>query len=102
MEIEMIEFGTLPEFNTFEKRSMLNELLQSNICLVKFTKIDGSERQMVCTLKNDLLPIKLTEFTSKKRLSEEAGVLPVYSLENKGWRSFKIDNVISIEVYDAA
>jgi len=100
MIVEKIEFGSLPEFNTFERISMLNELLVNGLCTVNFIKLDGTTREMICTLNVDLIP---EEYKPKgqKKTRDNNNVLSVYSPKD-GWRSFKVDNVISIEVYDEA
>jgi hypothetical protein len=79
--------------------SDLKEKLNSSICLVKFTKIDGSERIMRCTLREDLLPNSDDVVSDKqiKRKINEA-VQAVFDLDNKDWRSFRKDSVIEFEV----
>ena len=63
-----------------------------------FTKKDGSERELKCTLHEDAIPAdKKPKGTSKVVRSTEA--LPVFDLENKEWRSFRWDSLQKIE-YD--
>ena len=72
--------------------------LQSNICDVKFTKVNGEERLMRCTLKEDLLPEPVasdTEITRNRKPNESVQV--VWDLEKTAWRSFRIDSVINIQ-----
>jgi len=110
MQVEMIEFGQLPNFTMLEKLSMLKELLQENTCKVKFTKVDGTERELICTLNHNILEdkggnvIKQIFFgdSYKRKTPEETGALPVYLPQTNEWRSFRVDNVISIEVCDEA
>jgi len=102
MQVEMIEFGQLPNFTMLEKLSMLKELLQESTCNVKFTKVDGTERELICTLNPDILKETVFSDSQKRKTSEETGVLPVYLPQTNEWRSFRVDNVISIEVYDEA
>ena len=103
MEIEKYEFGHVPGFDMIEKLNIARDILNEEVCKVKFIKVDGSEREMVCTLRPDLLP-QITEAKepSNRKPVEETGVLPVFLPEQNEWRSFKVDNLISIEVCDEA
>lgn len=69
----------------------LRELLQKGIVSVTFTKKDGSERVMLCTLFPDFLPA--TDGNGSYN-----GITVVYDLENEGWRSFRDDSVTDYEV----
>lgn len=100
LQIEKFEFGTIPDFSLAERVDILTDLLKNEICKVVFMKLDGTEREMKCTLKNDLVPA--TKQENKKKSAEDTGVLCVYSIDDNGWRSFRVNNVISIEVYDEA
>lgn len=103
MDIEKIEFGAEPNFTTYERLSLLNELLTSNICRVKFMKVDGTEREFVCTLMKEHLPVK-DESTVQGKIVEKktSAVMFVFLPQENVWRSFRVDNVISIEVASEA
>ena len=59
---------------------------------VTFTKKDGSERVMKCTLMPEQLPeVPLVESKTERKKTE--GTIAVYDLEVKGWRSFTIKSV---------
>lgn len=99
LEIEKFEFGSVPDFSLNERLDILRDFLQENVCNVLFVKLDGNERNMKCTLKPSMLP----DYTNgpkavKLPRPEDNGVLGVYLPEEKMWRSFRINNVISIEV----
>lgn len=104
LEIEKFEFGIVPDFSLEERLDILRYFLHNNVCKVLFVKLDGSEREMKCTLKEDLLPARNVEGKNAVKLPrpEENGVLGVYLTEDKVWRSFRINNVISIEVCNEA
>ena len=102
MQVEMIEFGQLPSFTMLEKLDMLKEMLQENTCNVKFTKVDGTEREFICTLNHNILKETFSGDSHKRKTPEETGVLPVYLPQTNEWRSFRVDNVISIEVCNEA
>jgi len=72
----------------------IRSLLLNGVYNVKFRKVDGSERTMKCTLMQSFLPVTpVTEGTKRKN----PDVLCVWDIENNGWRSFKLENVLSIE-----
>jgi hypothetical protein len=71
------------------------ELLQQHDCEVTFRKVDGELRVMPCTLRPAALPTKpVTESTKTK--APTPGVISVWSLDRKEWRSFRTNNVISV------
>jgi hypothetical protein len=56
---------------------------------VTFTKKDGTERVMRCTLRPDMLPVQeLKEDASPRKQSDTT--MSVYDLDANGWRSFTI------------
>jgi hypothetical protein len=83
-------------------RDHIHTFLSNHKATVTFTKVDGTKRVMKCTLKEDLLPtwefdgLMKSGFDPKKPVNEK--VLPVWDLENKGWRSFRVDSVLSLEM----
>jgi len=78
----------------------LNELLHVDVLTVTFTKKDGTERVMRCTLRADLLPplveAKEGDVPKKKKKVNEA-VIPVYDMEAKAFRSFRFDSIKEIQ-----
>ena len=77
-------------------KEQLKNLLREHVLSVVFIKKDGSERVMECTLKSDLLPVQDENTESKDKVrTENPDVIQVYDLENSGWRSFRVDSVLS-------
>ena len=72
------------------------EMLQKSQCRVIFTKLNGEERNMICTLKDHVIP-KATKdpITQKKVRDLNEEVLAVWDVNKEGWRSFRISNVVS-------
>ena len=68
----------------------LRKLLQSTVVEVNFTKIDGTERKMLCTLDITRIP---EEATPAGTGLPNLDVLPVWDIEKEGWRSFRLDSV---------
>jgi len=63
---------------------------------VTFTKQDGTERVMNCTLHEDLLPkVEVKENTTPRKKSDTS--LAVFDLDNQGWRSFTIRNIKRVD-----
>ena len=73
------------------KRWLINVLHTTKVT-VNFTKKDGTERVMLCTLKPSLLPKKEVNEDKPSRKKPE-NTLAVYDLEAQGWRSFTISSV---------
>ena len=72
-------------------RKWLISLLEERPIEIVFTKKDGTERTMKCTLMEDYLPETVG---SEKAKNDE--VLAVYDLEKEGWRSFRWDSIKEI------
>ena len=81
------------------KREWFESLLKNEIVTITFTKKDGTEREMRCTLKQTLLPlaevVESTEEDKPKRAKSETSIA-VYDLDVEGWRAFSIDSVKTI------
>jgi hypothetical protein len=91
-------------------RDWIKSLLNKQEITVKFTKADGTERDMKCTLNWDLIPaaeLKLTpgpvdgivkESTKPRHTPKEPdpAVIKVFDLEAQAWRSFRMDRLKKI------
>lgn len=66
--------------------------LRERECRVIFTKINGEERDMVCTLKIDLIPEEKQPKTGKEYNTD---VIRAFDVNKQEFRSFRVDNVIS-------
>ena len=77
-------------------RQTLSETLQKGIHTVTFTKVDGTERSMPCTLDPAILPT--IEITEEKKVPRKLNpdTMRVYVTDINEWRSFRIENVISV------
>jgi len=64
---------------------------------VTFTKQDGTERVMNCTLKPELLPETKPLHEGKTPRKESTTSIRVFDLEKKEWRSFTTKNVTRVE-----
>lgn len=79
-------------------RDGLIDMLRSNIVTVTFTKVNGDERVMTCTLLSEHIPnapITNGEVVVKQTTSN---TVSVWDINANGWRSFRIENVKSISM----
>lgn len=84
-------------------REELAEKLKTGVYNVKFTKVDGTERVMPCTLVESYLPpAKAEDPMSLKKVREiSPEVMSAWCTDANGWRSFRVANVLSIEPLDS-
>ena len=88
------------EWNNF--RSEVKDVLVKDLVEVTFTKVNGDERVMTCTLQPDtlqLLPkgvVKEGEEKKERVFKNPERSLAVYDTKAEGWRSFLIRNITSI------
>lgn len=71
--------------------------LQKRECRVIFTKINGEERNMVCTLQKDVLPAANKEdpLTQKKVRAVNENTVVAWDVNKAAFRSFRVENVVS-------
>lgn len=72
---------------------VINRLSMGNVNVV-FTKKDGTERNMLCTLLNIPTEHQPKHENPATEFSKE--VVRVFDIENQGWRSFRLDSIKSI------
>jgi hypothetical protein len=94
MEITTVDF----------QRWFLEGILKSNICKIRFTRVSGGISTMRCTLKPEYIP----EYTGDaeklavaNRMRQVNHILAVWNIDKNGWRCFKIENLIDMEIVDA-
>ena len=83
-----------------EIRIKMVEELQTGPKVVTFTKVNGDQRVMTCTLKEDLIPSasKADQLSQKKIRAISDEVIPVWDVNAEGWRSFRVDSVTGFNV----
>lgn len=79
-------------------RNEIVSALTAGVVEVDFTKVNGENRIMECTLSERIVPF--TE--SKSTASRPDNVLAVWDINNSGWRSFRLENVNSWKVKEYA
>jgi len=79
-------------------RADLLEALRNNKVVVTFTKVDGTVRDLYCTLKNDLIPADKAP-KNEKSIKENDSVIRVFGLDqSNGWRSFRVASVTGMVI----
>ena len=86
-------------------RTWLVEMLQVGPVTVTFTKKDGTERVMNCTLQPEVLPLAPIHESNTnspvnfpKVKKENPNIVSVYDLAALGWRSFTLKNVTNVKI----
>ena len=80
---------------TFERDELI-KMLNTGICEVTFTKVNGEQRVMPCTLQGDLLPVVSVEKLKEDRRPSNPDNLSVWCTDKNEWRSFRVANVTSV------
>ena len=113
-KINMIEEGVEKDLT----REDIVELLYNDVVTVTFTKADGTERVMICTLLQEILKEQIespnsiltdipTPTFDKADIVDESqlpkkevnqNTIAVYDIQVKDWRSFRVDSVKSISI----
>ena len=73
-------------------RDTLIKNLQKKTMRITFTKLNGEERVMDCSLQEHIIPP-----TDAKNRKENEEVLPVFDINKGEWRSFRLDSIIKVE-----
>lgn len=98
-----IEVPTIPTEidDKLEKQihDWLKNILPTTEATITFTKADGTERVMKCTLEaGKLPPVVVKEDAKPRKQSDSTKALRVFDLEKGEWRSFTIKNLKRIEL----
>jgi len=83
------------------EREEILGLLHNNVCNISFHKVSGELRNMRGTLQESVIPDQKDNGTTNEintgRIRDvNPSVVVVYDLDMNDWRSFRIENLISI------
>lgn len=70
--------------------------LREGVITVTFTKLNGDEREMDCTLNMNTIPKEAhpkTDGNVREGVDTTIGAIKCYDVNAKGWRSFLLTNV---------
>ena len=89
---------TIPPTKTDLESNLANHVLE-----ITFIKADGDHRYMKCTRDVSRIPAehlpKSKEEGSVPRVESDE-VVRVYDIDAEGWRSFRVDSLISDAIYE--
>jgi hypothetical protein len=93
---------TLADMKGIPTKDDLKNLLEQNVLVVDFTKLNGDKRVMTCTLREDMKPkATKTDPISQKKVREISdAVVSVWDVNAKGWRSFRYERVNKVDIVD--
>jgi len=87
------------DYKDVTTQEMIENLLSLGEITVSFTKLDGTNRVMRCTLNESLIPVlDIPKNTNTIERKKNDNVRAVYDLDSNGWRSFRWDSVTSTSV----
>ena len=80
----------------------LKGLLEQNVVVVDFLKLNGDKRVMTCTLREDMKPraTKDDAMSQKKVREVSDAVVSVWDVNAKGWRSFRYERINAVDIID--
>ena len=90
--------GDLTKQVRYMTKNEINDLARSNIISVTFTKKDGETRTMKCSLKDEYIDGQVKESISIRKPNDD--VLAVWDLDKNAWRSFRIESVKGVEIWE--
>lgn len=100
------QYQEADEVNRAIIRDWVRSLLQKGPTTVTFTKADGTDREMRCTLNPDELPPVavpvdgVVKESKKLKKEPDPHSIRVFDLDKKEWRSFRFDRLqkVSAEI----
>lgn len=99
---ESLVSETIATLKGIPTKADLKNLLEQNVLVVDFLKLNGDKRVMTCTLREDMKPraTKDDAMSQKKVREVSDSVVSVWDVNAKGWRSFRYDRVNSVDIVD--
>ena len=93
---------TVASLKGIPTKSDLKTLLEQNVLVVDFTKLNGDKRVMTCTLREDMKPRATKDDAMSQKAVREVSdaVVSVWDVNAKGWRSFRYDRINAVDVVD--
>ena len=82
--------------DTTHLRESIKELLRNFDAKIVFTKKDGTDREILCTLREGVaIPYEKKTERTRETITE---ILPVWDTEANSWRSVNITTIKSMEL----
>jgi len=100
----------MQKFNTEDEKQQVREGLHNGLMTVHFTKKNGDERVMTCTLKPEIIPVEFHPKVKEEQANQQSDnvemektegkedkICAVYDINAKGWRSFAWERVKDVQ-----
>ena len=99
---ESLVSETVASLKGIPTKTDLKNLLEQNVVIVDFTKLNGDKRIMTCTLREDIKPAATKDDAiSQKKVRETSdAVVSVWDVNAQGWRSFRYERINTVDVVD--
>lgn len=80
-------------------RDMILKDLREYVIEITFTKVNGEQRNMRCTLRPDLLPETYINEAAEEKAFHRVNpdTIAAWDMQKGGWRSFRVDSVSYIQ-----
>jgi hypothetical protein len=84
-------------------RDIVLDLLKTGVCRVRFKKVNGELRDLQGTLNFDLISTEeRPESPLRREKMQNPDVQSVFDLDKAEWRSFRWENLLSVEPVEVA
>ena len=74
-------------------REYMVEQLHKGVCTVEFTKVNGENRSMRCTLNAQIGDMPETPLNETVSAPTNTETVKVWDIDAAGWRSFRVESV---------
>jgi hypothetical protein len=85
-----------------DRHAATTALLSEYQCIIEFTKVNGEDRTINCTLREDLLPIQgrliAEDIVEAHQNTINHELITVWSTEANGWRAMRTMNIKSVKL----
>jgi hypothetical protein len=93
-----VNYSEIYKTNPDLVRTLVKSALNDGLVQVCFKKVNGEFRDMLCTTNKSFL-IEDTESKIPKQIRKEnLDVCRVFDVQKKEWRSFRYENIISLNL----
>ena len=79
-----------------KNKEMLKNTLRKGAWMIDYTKVDGTQATMECTLDPTLMPAQTLFAGAEPKREQPEHLIAVYAVDRQGWRSFVANNVTKI------
>lgn len=85
----------------YNRETLISDL-KENVIEVTFTKVNGDQRIMRCTLLTTHLPpaTNMLQLEEEHKKKQNENVIAAWDVQSGGWRSFRVDSVTYVQVID--